>query len=359
MHVGVPAEIKDHETRTAVTPSLAAALVRRGHEVLVQEGVGLNSGLSDAQYADTGARLVADADTVWSAADLIVKVKEPIEAEYARFRPDQVIFSYLHLAAARECQQALVDAGCTGIAFETVQLADGSLPLLAPMSEIAGRLAVQFGADYLTAPMGGRGLLLGGIAGVAPANVVVIGAGSAGMHATSVAVGLRGLVTVVDLSLDRLRSVNDHYSGRVLTVAGTDHLEVEDSIAEADLVVCAALVPGARAPIIVTEEMLDRMPRGAVVVDVAIDQGGNCAVSRPTTHAEPTFTSHGVLVSCITNLPAAVPRTATFALSTAIAPYVLKLADLGWKAAVAQDPALAGGVNVSGGKVVHPALLQD
>lgn len=357
MLIGVPAEVKPHETRTAVTPSLAAALTSRGHTVLVESGAGSKSGIADGDYLSAGARLTDSADDVWQRAGLIVKVKEPIASEYHRFRSGQMIFSYLHLAAAPECHQALLASGATGIAFETVQLADGSLPLLAPMSEIAGRLAVQFGADYLTAPQGGRGILLGGIAGVPAAKTVVIGAGSAGQHSVSAAVGLRSQVSVIDRNLTRLRDLGEAYSGRVQTIAAGDVHEAELVIAEADLVVCAALVPGARAPIVVTREMLSQMRPGAVVVDVAIDQGGNCSVARPTTHAEPTFFADGVLVSCITNLPAAVPRTATFALSAAISPYVLALADVGWQAAAAADPALSAGLNTFAGQTVHRALL--
>ena len=349
MRVGVPRELKAHETRVSLTPETAAALVGAGHLVRIESGAGIAAGLTDAAYAEAGAEIVGTADDAWDA-DLVVKVKEPVEAEWHRMHRGQVLFTYLHLAAAREVTQAVLNSGITAFAYETVQRADGSLPLLAPMSAVAGRLATQVGAQHLMAPFGGSGVLLGGVSGAPPANVVVLGGGVAGSHAADLAAGLHAEVTVLDVNPDRLAHLPPGARG----VPSTPEA-IAAAVPDADLVIGTVLVPGARAPKLVTLGLVAQMRPGSVLVDVAIDQGGCFEGSRPTTHDEPTFRVHDALYYCVTNMPAAVPRTATLALDAATRPYVLALAD-GWEAAIAADPELAKGLNAHHGHVVHPAV---
>jgi alanine dehydrogenase len=348
MLVGVVSEVKDSEYRVALTPAGVHELVRAGHEVLVQAGAGVGSAIADADYTGAGARIVPDADGVWGSADLLLKVKEPVGQEYHRLRRGQVLFTYLHLAASRPCTEALLTSGTTAIAYETVRGADGSLPLLAPMSEVAGRLAPQAGATALMAAHGGRGVLLSGVPGVAPAEVVVLGAGVAGANAVAMAVGLGARVTVLDLDIAKLRSLDAQYHGRVRTIASNAHA-LESAVLEADLVIGAVLVPGARAPKLVTDDLVARMKPGSVLVDVAIDQGGCFEGSRPTTHREPTYPVHDSVFYCVANMPGAVPHTSTYALTNATLPYVLRLAGQGWRAALATDAGLAAGLSTHDG----------
>lgn len=358
MRIGVPREVKNNEFRVALTPAGAHELTRSGHEVLVERGAGLGSSIGDADYAAAGARIVATADETWAAADLLLKVKEPIAAEYHRLRRGQVLFTYLHLAASPECTTALLDSGTTAIAYETVRLPDGSLPLLAPMSEVAGRLAPQAGASALLAAAGGRGVLLGGVPGVRPGRVVVIGAGVSGQNAVAMAVGLGADVTVLDLDITKLRHLDDRYAGRVTTVVSNAH-ELELACLEADLVIGAVLVPGARAPRLVSNELVSRMKPGSVLVDIAIDQGGCFEDSRPTTHADPTYRVHGSVFYCVANMPGAVPHTSTHALTNATLPYILRLANLGWEAALDADPALAAGLSTHAGALHSRQVAED
>ncbi|HXV92165.1 MAG TPA: alanine dehydrogenase [Pseudonocardia sp.] len=358
MRIGVPREVKNHEYRVALTPAGAHELVRSGHEVVVEAGAGAGSSIPDADYAEVGARILRTADDVWACADLLLKVKEPIAEEYHRLRRDQVLFTFLHLAASRECTEALLASGTTAIAYETVRLPDGTLPLLAPMSEVAGRLAPQAGASALMRAAGGRGVLLGGVPGVAPAQVVVIGAGVAGQNAVAMAVGLGADVTVLDLDITKLRDLDARYAGRVRTIVSNRHA-LERAVLDADLVVGAVLVPGARAPKLVSNDLVRRMKPGSVLVDVAIDQGGCFADSRPTTHAEPTYTVHGSVFYCVANMPGAVPHTSTFALTNATLPYVLRLADQGWRDALAADPALAAGLSTHDGVLTSSEVARD
>ena len=352
MRIGVPAEIKNKEHRVAITPEGVDALVSRGHEVWIQSGAGVGSGVSDDAFAAAGARLAPDAESVWAQGDLLLKVKEPIEQEFPLMRSDQVIFTYLHLAAASDCADALIAAGSTAIAYETVQLPDGSLPLLAPMSEVAGRLSIVMGAYHLTAAGGGRGTVLGGVPGARRAKVVILGGGVAGEHAARNAIGLGADVTVIDLSLSRLRELEARWGDRIHT-RHSSHLAIAESILDADLVIGAVLVPGATAPRLVTKQMVSQMREGSVLVDIAIDQGGCFEGSRPTTHDEPTFRVHNSLYYCVANMPGATPETSTRALTNATLPYILAVADRGWEAAAALDPALARGVNAHDGKITN------
>ena len=352
MRIGVPREVKNHEYRIALTPAGARELVRSGHDVLVERGAGVGSSLADADFTAVGAHIVPTADEVWASADLLLKVKEPIEQEYHRLRPDQVLFTYLHLAASRPCTEALLESGTTAIAYETVRLPDGTLPLLAPMSEVAGRLAPQAGAGALLAAAGGRGVLLGGVPGVRPGKVVVIGAGVSGQNAVAMAVGLGADVTVLDLDVAKLRHLDDRYAGRVRTVVSNAH-ELEVACLEADLVIGAVLVPGARAPKLVSNDLVRRMKPGSVLVDIAIDQGGCFADSRPTTHDEPTYTVHESVFYCVANMPGAVPRTSTYGLTNVTLPYAVQLAEHGWKAALQADAALAKGLNTHDGALTN------
>ncbi len=357
MRVGIPTEIKNNEQRVAITPAGVHALVARGHEVWVQSGAGLGSRISDDDFVAAGAQLAADADETWAKGDLLLKVKEPIAPEFSRLRADQTLFTYLHLAAARECAQAIMDAGTTAIAYETVQAEDGSLPLLAPMSEVAGRLAIIVGAYHLLAPTGGRGVLMGGVPGTRKAKVVVIGGGVAGEHAARNAVGLGADVTVIDLSLPRLRYLEASF-GNTIQTRHSSPFEIAAQVREADLVIGSVLVPGAAAPKLVTDEMVAQMREGSLLVDIAIDQGGCFEGSRATTHDEPTFPVHATQYYCVANMPGAVPETSTRALTNATLPYVLRLADQGWEAATEKDRALARGLNATGGKIVNTAVAE-
>lgn len=351
MRVGVPREVKDHEDRVALTPVGVTELVRRGHEVAVETGAGLGSAIADDAFTGAGATIQASADEVWADADLVLKVKEPVAEEYRRLRRDQTLFTYLHLAASKDCTDALLDAGTTAVAYETVQTDDGALPLLAPMSEIAGRMAPQVGAHHLENAQGGRGVLLGGVPGVRPGRVAVIGAGTSGLAATTIAVGLRASVEVLDLDVRALRRVDQIFSGSVRTVLSSAP-EIERACTEADLVIGAVLVPGARAPVLVSTELVGRMRSGSVLVDLAVDQGGCFADTRPTTHAEPTYRVHDSIFYCVANVPGAVPTTSTRALTGVTLPYVVALADAGLAGAAAHDRSLARGVTVVDGTLV-------
>ena len=353
MIIGVPRELKNNEYRVGVTPSGANRLVSHGHRVLVESGAGRGSGFADQDYLDAGAE-VAAVEEVWQA-ELVVKVKEPIGPEYDRLRAGQVLFTYLHLAASPECTRALCSSGAVGIGYETVRAADGSLPLLTPMSEVAGRLATMVGAYHLMGPYGGGGVLMGGVAGAPRANVVILGGGVAGTQAAANAIGLGADVTVIDLSVPRLRQLESEFGGRIRTRMSTA-LDIADCVEQADLVIGAVLVPGAAAPKLVTDQMIRRMRPGSVLVDIAIDQGGCFEGSRPTTHDDPTYPVHRSLFYCVANMPGAVPATSTRALTNVTLPYVLKLADQGWQAAVAQDPALAAGLNVADGRVLLESI---
>ena len=358
MRIGVPKEIKVHEYRVGLLPAAVRELCSAGHTVQVQTGAGNGIGFGDEDYRRAGARVAADADELFRDAQLIIKVKEPQPQECARLRPEQVLFTYLHLAADHAQADALCRSGCVAIGYETVTAPDGSLPLLTPMSEVAGRMAVQVGANYLQQPMGGRGVLLGGVAGVAAANVVVPGAGVAGTNAIEMAHGLRADVTAIDRSLAQLRRIDAQFHGNVRTLYATAEA-IEQAVSDADLLIGAVLVPGAAAPRLVSEAMIKSMRAGSVVVDIAIDQGGCFETSRPTTHAAPTYTVHGVTHYCVTNMPGAVPRSSTFALNHATLPFVLSLANLGWERAVHEMPGLSGGLNVVRGRVVHPAVARS
>ena len=354
MRVGVVKEIKPDEYRVALTPAGARELAQRGHEVMVEAGAGAGSSFPDDDYARVGAT-VTSVDDVWQTADLLLKVKEPIASEYGRLREGQVLFTYLHLAADEPLTRALVESGTTAIAYETVETDDRELPLLAPMSEVAGRLSAQAGAYFLEKPVGGRGLLLGGVAGVPPGKVVVIGGGMVGYNAAVIALGLGAHVRILDRSVARLRYLEEILSGRVELVMSSA-LEIEHSVLAADLVIGAVLIPGARAPKLVTAEMIATMRPGSIVVDVAIDQGGCIETARPTSHSDPIYVVDGVIHYCVTNMPGAVPRTSTFALSNVTLPYGLELAEHGLAGAVARDPALARGVNVLDGKITYEAV---
>jgi alanine dehydrogenase len=354
--VGVVREIKPDEYRVALTPAGALELRQRGHDVLVEAGAGLGSAFPDRDYETVGAR-VAGVEEVWANADLLLKVKEPIPEEYDRLREGQVLFTYLHLAADEVLTGALLDSGATCIAYETVETEDGQLPLLAPMSEVAGRLAAQAGAYFLEKPLGGRGVLLGGVAGVAPGRVVIIGGGIVGYNSAVITLGLGAHVRILDRSVDRLRHLEEILSGRVELVMSSS-LEIERSVLEADVVIGAVLIPGARAPKLVTAEMVSAMKEGAVVCDVSIDQGGCFETSRPTTHSDPVYVVDDVTHYCVSNMPGAVPVTSTFALTNVTLPFVEEIADYGVRAAIARDPALARGVNVFDGKLTYEAVAE-
>jgi alanine dehydrogenase len=356
MKIGVVKEIKSDEYRVALTPAGARELVQHGHDVLVEAGAGEGSAFPDGAYAAVGARL-GPADRVWSDSELVLKVKEPLPSEYPRLREDVILFTYLHLAASKELTEALVSSGATCVAYETVETANGALPLLAPMSEVAGRLAAQAGAYFLEKPLGGRGLLLGGVVGVAPGRVVIIGGGIVGYNAAVIALGLGGNVTILERSIDRMRHLDEVLSGRVSLVMSST-LQIEESVREAELVIGAVLIPGARAPKLLSREMLGEMKQGAVFCDVAIDQGGCAETSRPTTHSEPVYIVDGVTHYCVANMPGAVPITSTKALTNATLPYVEAIAEHGFAGAVARDPALAGGVNVLHGKITYRAVAE-
>ena len=354
MLVGVPKEIKVLEARVALTPEGASEFIRAGHSVVIEKGAGLGSAITDDQYIAAGVTIEGDVEKIWRDAEMILKVKEPIEAEYPRLRAGQILFTYLHLAASKPCTDALIASGTTAIAYETVEL-NGTLPLLAPMSEVAGRLATQVGATALQKPHGGRGVLLGGVPGVAPGKVVVIGGGVAGLNAAVIAMGMGADVTVLDRSLPRLAYIDTIYQGRIKTLAST-YGAIDREVKSADLVVGAVLVHGAKAPKLVTNEQVKGMKPGAVLVDIAIDQGGCFEDSRATTHAEPTFKVHDAIFYCVANMPGAVPVASTYALTNATLPYALSLANNGWEGAIAKDSALAKGLNVHAGKVCYEAV---
>ncbi|ALI26415.1 Alanine dehydrogenase [Mycolicibacterium fortuitum] len=362
MLVGIPTEIKNNEYRVAITPAGVAELTRRGHDVVIQAGAGEGSAITDNDFKAAGAQIVTTADQVWAEAELLLKVKEPIAAEYSRMRKGQTLFTYLHLAASKECTDALLASGTTSIAYETVQTAnpDGSvaLPLLAPMSEVAGRLSAQVGSYHLMRTQGGRGVLMGGVPGVAPAEVVVIGGGVAGYNAARVARGMGAHVTVFDLNINTLRRIDNETNAGIETRYSSS-LELEEAVKKADLVIGAVLIPGAKAPKLVTNSTVAHMKPGAVLVDIAIDQGGCFEDSRPTTHDDPTFAVHDTVFYCVANMPGSVPRTSTFALTNATMPYVLKLADKGWKAACAADPALAKGLSTHEGALLSEQVATD
>lgn len=350
MRIGVPTEVKNNENRVAMTPAAVNALTRRGHDVTVQTGAGSGSGFFDDEYSLAGARLADTAQAVWDSAELIVKVKEPTPAEYGFLRSDLTLFTYLHLAADRPLTEALVASGATAIAYETVRAVDGSLPLLAPMSEVAGRLSIVVGANALLSAAGGPGLLPGGVPGTPKAKVVVIGGGVAGEHAAANAVGLGAAVTIIDISPARLRALETRFQGQVQTRASTP-FEIEQQLLDADLVIGSVLVPGAAAPKLVTDAMVSRMKSGSVLVDIAIDQGGCFEGSRPTTHDEPTFRVHESLYYCVANMPGSVPQTSTRALGNSTLPYIAAIADLGPDEAMSRDAGLAAGLNVLGGAI--------
>jgi alanine dehydrogenase len=355
MRVGVPKEIKDNEFRVGLTPSIVAELTARGHAVMVEARAGTGAGFSDDDYVKAGAEIVADANPIFERADLIVKVKEPQPHERKKLKRGQALFTYLHLAPDPEQAHDLMRSGVVAIAYETVTDRQGRLPLLTPMSEVAGRMAPQVGAQYLERPQGGRGILLGGVPGVAPADVLVIGSGTVGSNAALIAAGMGAVVTVVAPNPDMLRQVATQFGNRVRTLISTPDT-IETMCRRADLVICAALVPGAAAPKLISAATVKAMKQGAVIVDVAIDQGGNAETSRPTTHSHPTFVVDGVVHYCVANMPGAVPRTSTFALTNATRPFVLALADKDWRAAMAADEHLRNGLNVLDGRIVHPAV---
>jgi alanine dehydrogenase len=356
MNVGVPREIKSDEYRVALTPAGALELNRSGHSVLIEQGAGEGSAFRDADYESVGAR-VGSVDEVWAESELVLKVKEPLPDEYRRLREGQVLFTYLHLAASEELTRALMASGAACVAYETVETDDRALPLLAPMSEIAGRLAAQAGATFLEKPLGGRGLLLGGVPGVAPGEVVVIGGGMVGYNAAVIALGLGAQVTILERSIDRMRHLEEVLGARV-TLLMSSSLQIQESVAAADVVVGAVLIPGALAPKLISREMVSGMKEGSVIADVAIDQGGCVETSRPTTHSDPVFVVDGVIHYCVANMPGAVPITSTKALTNATLPYVEEIADHGLRDAIARDPALARGVNVIEGKITYEAVAE-
>ena len=357
MRIGVPKEVKNHEYRVAITPAGVHELVSHGHDVTIETGAGLGSSITDEEYLAAGAKIDESADRVWEGAELVLKVKEPIAEEYHRLREDLTLFTYLHLAASRPCTDALLQAGTTGIAYETVQLPGGGLPLLYPMSEVAGCLAPQEGATALKRAQGGRGLLLGGVSGVKPAEVVVLGAGVSGSNAVAIAVGHWADVTVLDTNVDKLRAMDRRYNGRVRTITA-NAFEIERAVLTADLVIGAVLIPGALAPRLVTNDMVARMKPGSVLVDIAIDQGGCFEDSHPTTHADPTYPVHGSTFYCVANMPGAVPHTSTYALTNVTLPYAVALADKGWRQALRDDAVLAPGLNTLAGQLTNEPVAR-
>ena len=350
MIVGVPREIKNHEYRVAITPSGVHELKRLGHKIVIEKDAGAGSSITDAEFVHAGAEILDTADAIWAQADLVLKVKEPIAEEYHRMRAGQTLFTYLHLAASLPCTDALIKSGITAIAYETVEI-NGGLPLLAPMSEVAGRMAPQVGAAALQRAAGGRGVLMGGVSGVGAAKVVVLGAGVSGLNAAAIALGMQAEVILMDNNIGRLREVDRIYQGHMQTIASNTY-EIERQVLDADLVIGAVLVPGAKAPRLVTNELVSRMKAGSVLVDISIDQGGCFEDSKPTTHADPTYKVHNSIFYCVANMPGAVPHTSTYALTNVTLPYVVALAEDGWKTACQNDAALAKGLNVHAGSVI-------
>jgi alanine dehydrogenase len=350
MRVGIPREVKNSEYRVAITPAGVHELVSNGHEVCIQQEAGAGCSIPDTDFVAAGAQILPRADDVWQVSDLILKVKEPVPEEYHRLRKDQILFTYLHLAASRTCTDALLESGTTAIAYETVRLPDGSLPLLAPMSEVAGRMAPQVGAHHLQRDGGGRGVLMGGVSGVYAAKVVVLGAGVSGMSAAAIALGMQAEVLLVDKNIARLRLADAIYRGRCQTVASNTY-EIERAVMDADLVIGGVLVPGAKAPMLVSNDLVAQMKPGAVLVDISIDQGGCFEDSHPTTHAEPTYPVHGAIFYCVANMPGAVPHTSTYALTNVTLPYVIEIANRGWREALRRDPSFALGLNTHEGQV--------
>ena len=355
--VGIPREVKNNEFRVAITPAGVHELVRHGHQVFIEQNAGVGSSITDDEYVSAGAQILATADEVWATTDLLLKVKEPIAEEYHRLRKDQTLFTYLHLAASKECTDALVESGTTAIAYETVELPGRALPLLAPMSEVAGRLAPQVGAYHLMRSVGGRGVLPGGVPGTQPARAVVIGGGVSGWNATQIAVGMGFHVTLLDRDINKLREADKVFGTKVRAIM-SNSFELEKAVLDADLVIGAVLIPGAKAPKLVTNELVSRMKPGSVLVDIAIDQGGCFEDSRPTTHAEPTFPVHNSVFYCVANMPGAVPNTSTYALTNATLPYIVELANRGWADALRRDPALAKGLNTHDGKVIYREVAE-
>ena len=356
--VGIPREVKNHEYRVAITPAGVHELVHHGHEVYIEKDAGVGSSISNDEFVAAGATILETADDVWGTGDLILKVKEPVEQEYHRMRAGQTLFTYLHLAAGRACTEALLKQGVTGIAYETVELPDRSLPLLAPMSEVAGRMAPQVGAATLQRTNGGRGVLMGGVSGVYAAKVVVIGGGVAGANAAAIALGMEAEVILMDKNIDRLRTMDRIYQGHVQTVA-SNRFEVERAVRDADLVIGAVLVPGAKAPKLVSNGLVSQMKPGAVLVDISIDQGGCFEDSRPTTHDDPTYRVHDSVFYCVANMPGAVPHTSTYALTNVTLPYAVELADRGWRDALRRDRPLALGLNTFDGKITYDAVAES
>lgn len=355
--VGIPREVKNNEFRVAITPAGVHELVRHGHQVVIERDAGAGSSITDAEFIAAGAEILPTADAVWATADLVLKVKEPIAEEYHRLRKDQTLFTYLHLAASRECTDALLKSRTTAIAYETVETASRRLPLLAPMSEVAGRLAPQVGAYHLMRSVGGRGVLPGGVPGTAPGRAVVIGGGVSGWSATQIAVGMGFHVTLLDRDIDKLREADKIFGTKVQTIVSNAY-ELERAVVEADLVIGAVLIPGAKAPKLVTNALVAKMKPGSVLVDIAIDQGGCFEDSHPTTHADPTFRIHDSVFYCVANMPGAVPNTSTYALTNATLPYIVSLANLGWTEALRRDPALAKGLNTHDGQVTYGSVAE-
>ncbi|GIW21815.1 MAG: alanine dehydrogenase [Candidatus Sericytochromatia bacterium] len=357
MRIGVPKEIKDNEYRVALTPVGAKVLVSSGHKVYIEKNAGVGSSFSDEEYIKSGAEILDKAEDVFEASDMIVKVKEPLSSEYKFLKKEHILFTYLHLAASKELTDTLLDIGLVGIAYETIQLPNGSLPLLTPMSEIAGRMAVQIGAQYLEKNNGGRGVLLGGIPGVNPGNVVIIGGGVTGTQAAKIALGMGAQVTILDTNLDRLRQLEDILSGRFLTLASNVE-NIERAVEEADLLIGAVLIAGAKAPTLVTKSMVSKMKKGSVIVDISVDQGGCVETIHPTTHSNPVYNVDGVIHYGVANIPGAVPRTSTIGLTNATLPYILQVANLGYKEAMLKNSVLAKGLNIENSKIVHPAVAE-